>query len=115
MKLFCLEETPFEPISHDPQLKKRVLAREALPFVKQISHVILPPGSEVSAHLHSDNAEVFYCIRGVVVFLINQKSFSIKRGHLLIIEPGESHSIPEVIEETELLYFHTRIMKTNYS
>lgn len=106
MKLFSLDETPYEPISHDPQLRKKVLARDQLPCLKHISHVILLPGSRVSEHSHSDGAEVFYCIQGEAVFLIKGERFSIKRGHLLIIEPGELHSIPEIIEETEMLYFY---------
>jgi hypothetical protein len=33
MKLFSLNETPYEPVSHDPGLKKKVLMRDILPFV----------------------------------------------------------------------------------
>jgi mannose-6-phosphate isomerase-like protein (cupin superfamily) len=51
---------------------------------------------------------VFYYIRGTAVFLIKGERVSIKEGHLLIVEPGELHAI-DVIEETELLYFHTRM------
>jgi len=111
MKLFSLNETPNEPISHDPQLRKKVIARNQLPCLKHISHVILPPGSKVSEHSHPDGAEIFYCIRGEAVFLIKGERFFIKRGHLLIIELGELHSIPEIIEETEMLFFYITIRK----
>lgn len=106
MKLFSLHETPYEPVSHDPGLKKKVLARDVLPSVKHISHIILQPGDSVSEHSHSDYVEVFYCIRGDAVFFINRKSVSIRKGHLLFVEPGETHSIQKVNEETELLYLH---------
>jgi mannose-6-phosphate isomerase-like protein (cupin superfamily) len=109
MKLFSLDGTLYEPVSHDPGLKKKVLARDALPFVSQISHIILQIGSSVSEHLHNDYFEVFYCIRGNAVFLIKGERVSIKKNHLLIVEPGETHSIPDVIEETEFLYIHTRM------
>jgi mannose-6-phosphate isomerase-like protein (cupin superfamily) len=108
MKLFSLNEIPYEPVSHDPGLKKKVLAKNTLPFVSQISHFILQPGTSVSVHSHSDYFEVFYCIRGTSVFLIKGENVPIKKGHLLIVEPGEPHAI-DVIEETELLYFHTRV------
>jgi mannose-6-phosphate isomerase-like protein (cupin superfamily) len=108
MKLFSLNEIPYEPVSHDPGLKKKVLARGALPCVSQISHIILQPAAIVSEHSHTDYFEVFYCVRGYSVFLIKGKSVSIKKDHLLIVEPGEPHSI-DVIKETELLYFHTRM------
>jgi len=109
MKLFSLYDTPFEPISHDPHLSKKVLMRNTLPYVKHVSHVILSPGCRVSEHSHSDGAEVFYCVRGKAIFFIKGETAETMKGHLLVIEPGEPHSIKEVIEETELLYFYTNI------
>ncbi len=106
MKLFSLDEIPFEPISHDPQLKKKVLARDPVSNVNRISHVVLPLGSSVSEHSHAAIAEIFFCIRGKSTFSVEGKSFSVRKGHLIIIEPGELHSITGVMEETELLYFH---------
>lgn len=106
MKLFSLDETPYEPVSHDPGLKKKVLTQRTLPYVKHVSHIILQPGDNASEHSH-DDVEVFYCIRGDAEFSIKGESVSIKKGRLLFIEPGEAHSIPRVNEETELLYFRT--------
>jgi mannose-6-phosphate isomerase-like protein (cupin superfamily) len=106
MKLFSLEESPYEPVSHDPKLKKRVLTRDIHPHIKHISHIILQPGDNASEHIHTDTFEVFYCIRGNAKFLIKGEHISIKKGNLLFVEPGEVHSIPEIKEETELLYFH---------
>jgi len=107
MKLFSLNETPYESASHDPGLKKKVLTRGSLPYVRHISHIILKPGDSASEHSHTDDVEVIYCIRGDVEFVIKGESVSIKKGHLLFLEPGEIHSIPKVNEETELLYFRT--------
>ena len=105
MKLFSLDETPYEPVSHDPGLKKKVLTRGTLPHVKHISHIILQPGDSASDHVHIDNVEVFYCIRGNAEFLIKGQKVFLRKGQLLLIEPGEVHSIPKIKEETELLYF----------
>ena len=106
MKLFSLHDIPYEPVSHDPGLKKKVLARDLLPSIKQISHIILQPGESAFEHSHSDYVEVFYCIRGDAEFSIQGKGISIRKGHLLFVEPGEMHAIEKVNEETELLYFH---------
>lgn len=105
MKLFSLDETPYEPVSHDPGQKKKVLTRGTLPHVKHISHIILYPGDNASEHTHADDVEGFYCIRGDAEFLIKGKYISIRKGHLLFIKPGEVHSIPNVKEDTEFLYF----------
>jgi mannose-6-phosphate isomerase-like protein (cupin superfamily) len=109
MKLFSLDGSLYELVSHDPGLKKKVLARDTPPCVSQISHIILQTGSSVSEHFHNNYFEVFYCIRGKAVFLIKGESVPIKKGCLLIVEPGELHAIPDVIEETELLYLHTSL------
>ena len=105
MKLFSLDETPYEPVSHDPGLKKKVLTRDPLPHIRHISHIILHPGESASEHVHTDDVEVFYCIRGNAEFLIKGKKVFLRKGHLLLIEPGEAHSIPKIKEETEFLYF----------
>lgn len=109
MKLFSLYDTPLEPVSHDPGLAKKVLAKDPLPFIKHISHIILRPGESASEHSHSGYVEIFYCIRGDTEFSIQGKTLSIKKGHLLLVEPGEKHSIPNVKEETELLYLHVTL------
>ncbi len=106
MKLFSLHDVPYEPVSHDPMLKKKVLARDPFPFIKHINHIILQPGDSASEHMHSVYGEVFYCIRGDAEFSIQGKILSIRKGDLLIVETGEVHAIQKVNEETELLYFH---------
>ena len=106
MKLFSLQDIPYEAVSHDRGLKKKVLVRDPFPCIKNISHIILQPGDCASEHSHSDYVEVFYCIRGDAEFFIQGTTLSIRKGHLLFVEPGEVHAIQKVNEETELLYFH---------
>jgi len=106
MKFFSLQDIPYEPVSHDPVLKKKVLARDPLPFIKHINHIILQPGDSASEHVHSDYVEVFYCIRGDAEFSIKGKILPVRKGNLLFVEPGEVHAIQKVNEETELLYLH---------
>lgn len=79
MKLFSLHDIALEPVSHDPGLAKKVLARDPLPSIKHISHIILQPGDSASEHSHSDYVEVFYCIRGDAEFSIQGETLSIKK------------------------------------
>jgi mannose-6-phosphate isomerase-like protein (cupin superfamily) len=109
MKIFSLDETPYEPVSHDPHLKKKVLVKNILPTISTISHIILQPGNIVSEHIHYEFFEVFYCISGATIFSIKGERILIKDGHLLFVEPHEPHAISEVIRETELLYLHIPI------
>jgi quercetin dioxygenase-like cupin family protein len=107
MKLFSLDETPYESVSHDPMLKKRVITRDTLPCVKHISHIILKPGNTVSEHTHQHEYEVMYCIRGIATMTVNGGKMTITKGDLIYAEPGDSHAFDEIIEETELIYFVT--------
>jgi mannose-6-phosphate isomerase-like protein (cupin superfamily) len=108
MKKISLNDISTEPVSHDPGLKKKILIRGISLYLKSISHIVLKPGDNVTEHSHSDFLEAFYCIRGSAIFRIEGKSVAVKTGIFLFIDVGEKHSIPEVIEETELLYFHLK-------
>ncbi len=111
MKLFSLDETPYEPVSHDPRLKKKVIVKDILPSISSISHIILEPGNIVTEHTHYDFFEIFYCISGSAIFSIKRNLFSIEKGNLLFIEPNEPHAIIEVLRETKFLYLHIHVQK----
>lgn len=105
MKIYSLSRTPFEPVSHDPGLKKRVLVTDEIPHVRNISHVLLRAGDRASSHSHKDAFEVLYCLRGRVVFEVEGRAVTVEQGDCIVIEPSEVHSIPQVVEDTELFYF----------
>ncbi len=105
MKIFSIHETTSEPVSHDPQLKKKVIARNITHCVRHVSHIILKPGDKVSEHKHEKEFEVMYCIRGLAYFRVNGEKISVAQGNLISVEPGDIHAIVDIPEETELLYF----------
>lgn len=107
MKIYSVDSSPLVPVSHDPALKKRVLAgpEEGISCVRHLSHLVLRPGDSASEHSHVDAYEVFYCLRGSVVFRVNGKDVTLKRGVCLVVEPLEKHSITPCSEESELFYF----------
>jgi len=106
MKFYSLDSSPYKPVSHDPDLRKRVLMEERHLCVKHISHISLEPGNSARPHIHPSESEIFYCIKGKALFKVMGKDVAMERGSCLVIEAGEEHSIDKVIEETELLYFH---------
>ncbi len=110
MKLFSLKKTPYEPVSHDPLLKKKVLVKNILPLISTISHIMLKPGNIVTEHTHYNFFEVFYCISGKSIFSVKGKRISVEKGDLLFVEPHEPHAIIEVLKKTELLYLHIPVI-----
>lgn len=111
MRLYSLDATPYKPVTHDPQLKKRVIVPDGFSCVKHLSHITLEPGSTASSHAHVDAYEVFYCLGGEVVFRVSGKETILTGGTCLVVEPGEVHEIPSVRETTELIYFHAAVPK----
>ncbi len=105
MRIYSLHRTRPEPVSHDPSLEKRVLVREGIPGIKDLSHALLKRGDRASRHCHQGEFEVLYCIKGALLFEVEGREVEVGEGDCIVIEPGEAHSIPSVVDETELLYF----------
>lgn len=105
MKLHTLDAAPVKPVVHNPELKKRLLVAEGFSCIRHVSHIVLVPGDTAVAHTHDEGYEVFYFIRGRIVFDVNGKEVAASAGSCLIIEPGEVHAIVNCIEETETIYF----------
>lgn len=106
MKIYSLGSAPYKPVTHDPQLKKRVIVPDGFSCVRHLSHITLEPGSTASSHAHEDVYEVFYCLGGEAVFRVSGKEALLTGGSCLIVEPKEVHEISSVRKTTELLYFH---------
>lgn len=104
MRLHTLEKAEEKPVSHNPELKKKLLVPEAVGCVRHISQIVLKPGASASAHAHNGATEVFYCVRGELTFNVNGKSVLLAAGSCLIVEPGEEHAIVEVAVESEMVY-----------
>jgi uncharacterized cupin superfamily protein len=105
VRIIRLEELPYAPISHAPGLKKRVLLADGLSCVKNLSHAVLPAGSTAVEHVHGEAYEIFFCVRGEMVFNVNGRDALLKGGECLVVEPGEAHSVRDVKDEAEIVYF----------
>jgi mannose-6-phosphate isomerase-like protein (cupin superfamily) len=106
MKLTSLEEAPFIPVSHDPQLKKQVLfGKGTLPHIVAISHIEMKPGDTAISHKHDDAYEVFFGMAGRIDFVVEGEDVPLTQGKCLIVEPGETHSIRDAAQGSRMLYF----------
>jgi mannose-6-phosphate isomerase-like protein (cupin superfamily) len=107
MKIVSLADVPEEGVSHDPEVKKRVLLRRGdVPRLTNFSRAVLLPGQSARAHAHEDMSEVFFVERGAGLMKVEGAEHPFAHGVCVAVEPGEEHEIVNTGDgELVLLYF----------
>lgn len=107
MKLIHLSEIEEMGVSHNPDIKKRViLDKNYIPKLMTLGQATFQPGQSVDTHKHDTMFEVFYIQSGKALFVINGKSVELSPNDCLSIEPGELHSQKNPFSEpVTWLYF----------
>lgn len=67
--------------------------------------ITLVPGSSIGAHVHENEEEVFYIIKGTATYNDNGKTEILKEGDSCICLSGETHSIANREAEGDLVLF----------
>lgn len=107
MKIVSLSDVPEEGVSHDPEIKKRVLLRRGdVSRLTSFSRARLVPGQTAHAHRHPDMSEVFFVEEGAGVIRVEGAEHALAPGTCVVVEPGEEHEIVNGgVEDLILLYF----------
>ena len=108
-----LNELPEESVSHNPEIKKKVMLRFGdLPHLTNFSQARFAPGQNAPAHAHQDMSEVFFVEAGAGVIYIDGKEYSLVPGNCVAVEPGEVHEVVNnSTNELVLTYFGLRVEK----
>ncbi len=94
MKIVKHDEQPQTPVSHDPDiLKKVILSSGDADNLTQASTVSLKPGQSTTSHIHSDMTEIYTLTAGLIDFEVNGEAHSVSAPATVVIHPGETHSI----------------------
>jgi len=107
MQLTHLHQVKAEALSHDSDISKRILLNEAdMPAAVRLSHAVLMPGQQASAHSHAGLAEVFYIISGSGDMIVDGERHSLHAGSAIRIDAGEVHALINTGEdELCVVYF----------
>ncbi|MEJ2033250.1 MAG: cupin domain-containing protein [Deltaproteobacteria bacterium] len=95
MKIVSLNDLPEEPVSHNPELRKKVMLKEGdLPacFMK-FSQARFTSGQAAGAHAHADMYEVFLVEQGEGLIRIGKAEHPLHPGTCAVAEPGETHDL----------------------
>lgn len=103
MILKHLNEIPFSPVSHNPEIQKQVLLNhQQLPPITQFAQATFPPKAIAPAHHHDDMLEVFFVQSGEGVMTVNGVDHPLPAGSCISIEPKETHELRNA-SDTEAL------------
>ncbi len=94
MKAITLDQLPQEGVSHNPQIRKRVMLRRGeLPHLANFSQARFAPGDVANAHAHNNMWEVFFVESGQGVIRVDGREQPLTAGVCVLIEPGERHEV----------------------
>jgi quercetin dioxygenase-like cupin family protein len=72
MKLIKLEDIPLVGVSHNPDIKKKVILEKGyIPQLMTFGQATFLPGQSVEEHSHETMFEVFYIQSGKADFVVN--------------------------------------------
>lgn len=94
MKITSLNELPEKSVSHNPDIKKRVMLNPyEFPHITNFSQAIFTPGQIAIAHAHDTMYEIFYIESGTGIIQIDGKNYPLNKGSCVVVEPKEIHEI----------------------
>lgn len=107
MNIVSLADVPAEGVSHNPDIKKRVMLRRGqLPHLTNFSQSSIAPRQTVGAHAHTGMFEVFFVASGEGRIKIDEEEYVLRAGTCVAVEPGEAHEISNTgATDLVLLYF----------
>jgi len=89
-----VEDIPWEGVSHNPEIRKKVLiAKGLIPHINAFSQSRISPGQRVTPHTHKDMAEIFLIQHGRGIMKIDSRELPLTPGTCIAVQPGEEHSL----------------------
>jgi len=94
MKITSLKQLQEEGVSHNPDIKKKVMLKKGdVPGLTNFSQARFAPGQAAPAHAHSDMYEVFFVESGAGVIRVDEVEHFLEPGVCITVEPGEQHEV----------------------
>jgi quercetin dioxygenase-like cupin family protein len=94
MKIVSMVDLPEGQVSHNPEIKKKVMLWKGdLPHVTGFSQVTFGHAQAASAHVHDDMYEVFFVEAGVGVIRVDGEPYRLEPGVCVAVAPGEVHEV----------------------
>lgn len=94
MKIVRLEDAPWNSVSHNQGIKKRILLdNDDIPGITTLSQAIFRPGDVADGHAHTDMTEVFMVTAGTGAIRLNGTEYELHPGVVAVAEANDTHEI----------------------
>ena len=94
MKIINLTEISETSVSHNAEIKKKVLiGNKVIPHLTNFSQATFLPGQIAPVHTHADMYEVFFVVSGSGTITVNNSPVKLLPGLCVVIEPGDDHEV----------------------
>ncbi len=115
MKIVSIQTLPEEGVSHDPELRKKVMIHNGeLPHLKSFAQLRMAPGQIAHAHSHAEYYEVFLIQAGEGTVTVDTAQYHAATGTCVVFEPGEIHELANTgSEELVLSYFSLEALSSS--
>lgn len=83
---------------HIPEPHKRVIKHLVSPWSLGSKHMWLgtstvEPGNRTNAHSHDINEEIFYCVSGEGIMIVDEEETPYSAGTVVYVPPGAVHQV----------------------
>ena len=93
MKKFNAKDIPITLAHNQVPRKALIKVGDLKSKIQTINDACLEPGKGFAPHTHNDGEEIYYFLEGNGEMIINDKKFQVKKGDVVVVEVGESHSL----------------------
>ena len=94
MKRSSLGAAPSLPVSHNPEISKKLLLdKGVIPHLTNFSQAVFAPGQAAPGHTHEDMHEVFFVRSGRGVITVDGSDHPMRPDDCFLIERGEHHEL----------------------
>lgn len=101
-----LKDLPILGVSHDPEIKKKVmLSNGVIPKLTNFSQSVFRTGQTCTAHIHADMWEVYLVTSGTLTITVEGQTTIHEAGSCVTVEPGEEHQTSNQHDEDLVLTY----------
>lgn len=84
--------------------KNNIHSEQSNPRVVAMTHIYDEPSWKYASHRHKDLCELVYVTSGKGIYIIDNKKYEVREGHMIVVNQKTVHSEESVLEDPLCMY-----------